>query len=135
MMRVPVQLAGLSMAPQDRKGGTMPRRQQAAPYFVERGMTYLLPFVSLLLLAAFVCLALPAPAVAEPASAEAARCQQLINYYDRYSAGRSAHSDGRRNMTRIAAGIDCERGDYARGIAEMEALLLARKLTIPPAGK
>lgn len=98
-------------------------------------MTYLLPFVSFFLLATFVCLALPGRAVAESTSAEASRCQQLIDYYDRYSAGRSAHSDGRRNMTRIAASIDCERGDYARGIAEMETLLLSRKFTIPPAGK
>lgn len=98
-------------------------------------MTYLLPFVSLFLLAAFVCLALPAPAVAESKSTDAARCKQLIDYYDRYSAGRSSHSDGRRNMTRIAAGIDCERGDYARGISEMETLLLSRKFTIPPAGQ
>lgn len=96
-------------------------------------MTYLLPFLSLFLLAAFVCLAVPGPAVADSTSAEAARCKQLIDYYDRYSAGRSAHSDGRRNMTRIAAGIDCERGDSARGIAEMEMLLRSRKFTIPPA--
>lgn len=111
----------------------MPRRQQAAPYFVEGSMTYLLPFVSFFLLATFVCLVLPGRSMAEPTSAEAARCEQLIDYYDRYGAGRSPHSDGRRNMTRIAASIDCERGDYARGIAEMEALLLARKFTIPPA--
>lgn len=134
MMRKPVQLADLPMVPQDRKGGTMPRRQQAAPYFVEGSMTYCLPFVSFFLLATFVCLVLPGRSMAEPTSAEAARCEQLIDYYDRYGAGRSPHSDGRRNMTRIAASIDCERGDYARGIAEMEALLLARKFTIPPAG-
>ena len=95
-------------------------------------MTYLLPFLSLCLLAAFVCLAVPDRAAAQSSSAEAARCQQLIDHYDRYSAGRSAHSDGKRNMTRIAADIDCERGDYERGIAEMEELLLSRKFTIPP---
>ncbi len=98
-------------------------------------MTYLLPFASLVLLAAFVCLVLPARSVAQSASAESVRCKQLIDYYDRYSAGRSSHSDGRRNMTRIAAGIDCERGDYARGIAEMETLLQSRKFKIPPAGQ
>ena len=79
-----------------------------------------------------MCLALPGRAVAESNSTGAARCKQLIDYYDRYSPGRSAHSDGRRNMTRIAAGIDCERGDYARGITEMEELLQSRKLRIPP---
>lgn len=111
----------------------MPRTQQAAFCFVAQGMTYLLPFLSLFLVAAFVCLALPGRAVAEPTSTEASRCKQLIDYYDRYSAGRSAHSDGKRNMTRIAAGIDCERGDYARGIAEMEELLQERKFKLPPA--
>ncbi|WP_439610963.1 hypothetical protein [Reyranella sp.] len=75
---------------------------------------------------------MPDRAAAQSSSAEATRCQQLIDYYDRYSAGRSAHSDGKRNMTRIAADIDCERGDYERGIAEMEELLLSRKFTIPP---
>ncbi len=94
-------------------------------------MTYLLPFLSLCLVAVFLCLTMPGRAMAESIDGDAARCKQLIDYYDRYSAGRSAHSDGRRNMTRIAAAIDCERGDYARGIAEMEELLESRKLRIP----
>lgn len=96
-------------------------------------MTSQFPFLSLFVVAAFVCLALPGGAIAQPASVDAARCKQLIDYYDRYSAGRSTHSDGRRNMTRISAGIDCDRGDYAQGIAEMEELLASRKLTPPPA--
>ena len=44
----------------------------------------------------------------------AARCGQLIAYYDRFGVGRSNNSDGRRNHTRIAAEIDCERGAYPR---------------------
>lgn len=95
-------------------------------------MTNLLPFFSLCLVAMFVCLVMPSRATAEPASVDAARCKQLIDYYDRYSAGRSTHSDGRRNMTRLSAGIDCDRGDYAQGIAEMETLLIAKKFTLPP---
>src|SRR5450631_4225977 len=42
-----------------------------------------------------------------------ARCDQLISYFDRYGAGRSENSDGARNHTRIAAGLDCEKGHYA----------------------
>lgn len=95
-------------------------------------MTYLLPFLSLCIVAAFICLAMPGRAAAQPASVDAARCKQLLDYYDRYNAGRSAHSDGRRNMTRLSAGIDCDRGDYARGVAEMEALLIRKKFTLPP---
>lgn len=117
---------------EEREGGTMPRRQQASSEFVAAGMTYLLPFLSLCVVAAFVCLAMPGRAIAEPAPVDAARCKQLIDYYDRYAAGRSATSDGRRNMTRLSAGIDCDRGDYERGIAEMESLLIAKKFTVPP---
>ena len=113
----------------------MPRRQQVSSEFVAAGMTHLLPFLSLCIVAVFVCLAMPGRATAEPAPVDAARCKQLIDYYDRYAAGRSATSDGRRNMTRLSAGIDCDRGDYARGIAEMESLLIAKKFTLPPTPK
>lgn len=75
------------------------------------------------------------PLAATPsARAPAARCAQLIAYYDRFGIGRSTDSDGRRNHTRIAASLDCEGGDYARGIAAMEALLVAKKFTVPPPG-
>ncbi len=63
-----------------------------------------------------------------------ARCQQLIAYFDRFGAGRSNNSDGRRNHTRISAEIDCSKGLYAEGIAEMEALLRRKKFTPPPPG-
>ncbi len=33
----------------------------------------------------------------------AARCRQLVAYYDRYGVGRNNNSDGRRNHTRIGA--------------------------------
>jgi len=63
-----------------------------------------------------------------------ARCQQLIAYFDRFGASRSNNSDGRRNHTRISAEIDCSKGLYAEGIAEMEALLRRKKFTPPPPG-
>ena len=45
-----------------------------------------------------------------------ARCRQLIAYYDRYGLTRSAHSDGRRNLTRLGAEVDCRNGLYAEGM-------------------
>jgi len=51
---------------------------------------------------------------------------------DRYGAGRSENTDGARNHTRIAAGLECEQGRYAQGIAEMEALLKHKAFDVPP---
>jgi hypothetical protein len=61
-----------------------------------------------------------------------ARCSQLIAYFDRYGASRSAHSDGRRNHTRLGAEIDCNNGLYAEGIAAMETLLRNKAFEVPP---
>lgn len=61
-----------------------------------------------------------------------ARCAQLTSFYDRYGASRGENSDGARNPTRIAAGIDCDEGQYEKGIAAMEALLKAKKFDVPP---
>ena len=60
------------------------------------------------------------------------RCTQLTSFYDRYGASRSENSDGARNPTRIAAGIDCDEGHYEKGIAAMEALLKAKRFDVPP---
>ncbi|ODT21294.1 MAG: hypothetical protein ABS35_17695 [Kaistia sp. SCN 65-12] len=60
-----------------------------------------------------------------------ARCDQLIAYFDRYGSGRGEHSDGARNMTRLSARIDCDRGQYEQGIRAMEDLLRRKKLTVP----
>ena len=46
---------------------------------------------------------LVAAQLAQATISPAARCAQLVSYYDRYGAGRSNNSDGRRNHTRIAA--------------------------------
>ena len=61
-----------------------------------------------------------------------ARCRQLIAYYDRYGLTRSAHSDGRRNLTRLGAEVDCRNGRYAEGIATMEKLMRNKNFTVPP---
>jgi hypothetical protein len=71
-------------------------------------------------------------ATASLASDLKARCDQLVAYFDRYGSGRGEHSDGARNMTRISAVIDCDRGQYQQGIATMEDLLRRKKFTIPP---
>lgn len=64
------------------------------------------------------------------------RCNQLISMYDRYGASQSGDSDGARNHTRIAAGIDCANGRAAKGVAAMEDLLKRKKFEAPqpPAG-
>ena len=99
-------------------------------------MLHLRVFVRLFVLAAlWPALTLPvAPAEAQTTAQLKARCAQLIAYYDRYGVGRSFNSDGRRNHTRIGAEIDCSRGLYAKGIAEMDDLLRRKKFTPPPAG-
>jgi hypothetical protein len=61
-----------------------------------------------------------------------ARCRQLISYFDRYGLTRSAHSDGRRNLTRIGAEVDCRNGQYVKGIAAMETLMRSKNFTVPP---
>lgn len=62
----------------------------------------------------------------------AARCAQLVAFYDYYGRSRSNNSDGARNHTRISANIDCERGLYDKGIAAMEDLLRRKAFDIPP---
>jgi hypothetical protein len=84
----------------------------------------------LVLVSAMVAQA-PTPAATQTA---AQRCSQLIAFYDRYGVGRSNNSDGRRNHTRLAAEFDCARGDFAKGIAEMEALFKRKAFTPPPSG-
>ena len=92
---------------------------------------------ALLLSCTVTWLAIPAAAQTAPPLTEQqlkARCSQLIAYYDRYGAGRSAHSDGRRNFDRISASIDCSQGRYADGIAIMEVLLRRKRFTSPALG-
>lgn len=61
-----------------------------------------------------------------------ARCDQLIEYFDYYGQSRGEGvTDGARNMTRIGARVDCDRGDYESGIAIMETLLREKRMGIP----
>ena len=62
-----------------------------------------------------------------------ARCSKLISFYDYYGVGRSENSDGARNHTRIAAGMECAKGNYQAGIADMEDLLRRKGFDVPPA--
>lgn len=79
-----------------------------------------------------VLAAAPIAASAQPATTPRERCAELIAFFDRYGADRGEHSDGVRNHTRIGAGIDCERGNYAKGIKAMEDLLRRKAFTVPP---
>lgn len=55
-----------------------------------------------------------------------------MEYFDYYGQSRGEGvTDGARNMTRIGAGIDCDRGDYQKGIAMMETLLRNKRMGIP----
>jgi hypothetical protein len=61
------------------------------------------------------------------------RCEQLIKYFDYYGQSRGEGvSDGARNMDRIGAEIDCDGGDYQKGIAMMETLLRNKRMGFPP---
>lgn len=102
------------------------------------------------LLSAFTCVVVQAAALAvradaqpyvdqaqiQPNESPRAYCTRLTSFYDWYGASRSENTDGARNMTRIAAGIECERGDYVAGIATMENLMRAKGFVPPrePAG-
>ena len=76
---------------------------------------------------------LASPAFAETPSDLKARCDQLTSYYDRYGVSLFQNSDGARNHTRIAAGLDCQQGQYEKGIAAMEALLKRKSFDAPAA--
>lgn len=93
---------------------------------------------SILLLIAMLLAGMAASASSQTVSSQTnseskARCKQLIEYFDRYGAARSEHSDGARNMTRIAASIDCGSGRSAEGVDVMEDLLAQKKFVVPPA--
>jgi hypothetical protein len=70
--------------------------------------------------------------LAQATVSPAARCAQLVAFYDRFGVSRSTNSDGRRNHTRIRADLCCQRGNYEKGIAIMEELLRNKAFTVPP---
>jgi hypothetical protein len=95
--------------------------------FEMRSLLRSIPIVAVVLGAA-----LAAPASAQSQQDLKERCNQLLSFYDRYGASRSENSDGARNMTRIGAGIDCEKGRYQEAIAAMEGLLKQKHFDVPP---
>lgn len=62
----------------------------------------------------------------------AARCSELGAIFDRFGARRGEGSGGP-DMTRLGAGIDCQKGRYAQGIKALEDLLRRNRISFPPA--
>jgi hypothetical protein len=62
----------------------------------------------------------------------AARCAQLGAIYDQYNTRRSEGSGGP-DLQRVGAGLDCQKGRYAQGIATLEDLLQRNRTPYPPA--
>jgi hypothetical protein len=75
----------------------------------------------------------PSPGRAQPTDEQlAARCAELGAIYDKYNTRRSEGSGGP-DMTRLGAGIDCQKGRYAQGIKALEDLLSRNRIPYPPA--
>lgn len=60
-----------------------------------------------------------------------ARCAQLLAYWDQRSASKGEGASGS-DMTRKAAGLDCDNRRYADGIKRMEDLLRQNRYPVPP---
>ena len=68
---------------------------------------------------------------AEAQTDKAARCAELGALYDRY-AGRRSEGSGGPNLDRAGAALDCQKGQYDRGIKTLEGLLQRNAITVPP---
>ena len=91
----------------------------------------------LLLLAVPSCTetaATPAPDTQAPQDDPrlANRCAELGAIYDRYNTRRSEGSGGP-DLERVGAGLDCQKGRHAQGIATLEKLLQRSRTPYPPA--
>jgi len=62
----------------------------------------------------------------------AARCNELGAIFDRFGTRRGEGSGGP-DMTRLGAGIDCQKGRYQQGIKALEDLLQRNRISYPPA--
>lgn len=82
-----------------------------------------------LLLATFIVL--PGSLRAQQTNEQlAARCAELGAIFDRYD-GRRSEGSGGPDMTRLGAGIDCQKGRYQQGIKALEDLLDRKKIPYP----
>jgi hypothetical protein len=86
---------------------------------------------STMMLAVMLTASSAPPAFAQSPSSSKVRCSQLMTFFDWYGASRSENSDGARNHARIAAGLDCQSGRTAEGVATMEDLLRRKKFDVP----
>jgi hypothetical protein len=83
-------------------------------------------------IAVVIAIVLPAVAFAQRADMEPrARCDQLLAYWDQRSASKGEGASGS-DMTRKAAGLDCDNRRYADGIKRMEDLLRQNRYPVPP---
>jgi hypothetical protein len=73
----------------------------------------------------------PLAASAQTNEQLAARCSELGALYDKYNTRRSEGSGGP-DMTRLGAGIDCQKGRYAQGIKALEDCLKRARISYPP---
>lgn len=93
-------------------------------------------FVAALLLPAGLLLPivlLPGPSHAQQTPEQlAARCAELGAIFDRFGA-RRGEGGGGPDMTRLGAGIDCQKGRYEQGIKALEGLLQRNRISYPPA--
>ena len=81
---------------------------------------------------AVVAIAMPAMALAQQTGIEpSARCAQLLAYWDQRSASKGEGGSSS-DMTRKAAGLDCDNRRYGDGIKRMEDLLRQQRYPIPP---
>lgn len=71
------------------------------------------------------------PPATESAAAARARCVQLVEYWDRYSAGKG-EGGGSMDMPRKSAVSDCAAGRTEAGIRTMEDLLRRNGHAVPP---
>jgi hypothetical protein len=71
------------------------------------------------------------PAAAEPAAVAQARCAQLVEFWDCYSASKG-EGGGSMDMPRKSAVSDCAAGRTEAGIRAMEDLLRRNGYAVPP---
>jgi len=83
-------------------------------------------------LAGILTIGTPAVASAQQAEMEPrARCAQLLAYWDQRSASKGEGASGS-DMSRKAAGLDCDNRRYADGIKRIEDLLRQNRYPVPP---